>query len=453
METLRMSRRERKRLELLSRVGRSELTLAKAAELLGLSYRQAKRVYRRYREEQDAGLVHRLRGRVSNRRMQVVEREAVLKLYRERYADFGPTLAVEYLVREDGQKLSVSTLRRWLMSAGLWKPQKAGSVHRRWRARKEHVGEMLQMDGSHHDWFEGRRGWAVLMVMIDDATNRTYGRFFEEETTTAAMTTFQRYVERSGLPRSLYVDRAGIYEPTREATVDEELAETGPLTQFGRAMQELEVELICAHSPQAKGRVERRHAVFQDRLVKAMRLARLNDLDVANQFLEETFLPDMNARFTVEPKHRADLHRRVAKGVQLADVLSFQEARVVQSDWTVQWRCRHFQLTEANQCLALVRQKVLVCEHLNGTVHLKYRGRELPFEELADRPPRAAAASQGPTGLGRVGTRPAADHPWRGRSTPAPAVAARPPCSASVAALPARSTAGGAKKKVKPKPR
>jgi len=453
MEILRMSRRERKRLELLSRVRRSELTLAKAAELLDLSYRQAKRVYRRYREEQDAGLVHRLRGRVSNRRMQGTEREAVLKLYRERYADFGPTLAVEYLVREDGQKLSVSTLRRWLMSAGLWKTRKAGPIHRRWRARKEHVGEMLQMDGSHHDWFEGRRGWAVLMVMIDDATNRTYGQFFEEETTAAAMTTFRRYVERSGLPRSLYVDRAGIYEPTREATVDEELAETGPLTQFGRAMQELEVELICAHSPQAKGRVERRHGVFQDRLVKAMRLARLNDLDVANQFLEETFLPELNARFTVEPKHRADLHRRVAKGVQLADVLSFQEARVVQSDWTVQWRCRHFQLTEANQRLALVRQKVLVCERLDGTVHLKYRGRELPFEELADRPPRAAATSQGPTGLGRVGTRPTADHPWRGRPTPAPVVAARPPCSASVAALPARSTAGGAKKKAKPKPR
>jgi molybdenum-dependent DNA-binding transcriptional regulator ModE len=453
METLRMSRRERKRLELLSRVGRSELTLAKAAELLGLSYRQAKRVYRRYREEQDAGLVHRLRGRASNRRTLSAEREEALQLYRDKYADFGPTLAVEYLTREDGQKLTVSTLRRWLMSAGLWKTRKSGPKHRRWRARKEHVGEMLQMDGSHHDWFEGRRAWAVLMVMIDDATNRTYGRFFEEETTVACMTTFQRYVEQHGLPRSLYVDRAGIYEPTRDASVDEELAETGPLTQFGRAMQELDVELILAHSPQAKGRVERRHGVFQDRLVKAMRLAKLNELDAANSFLEEKFLPDLNARFTLEPKQLADVHRRVSQGVRLADVLSFQESRVVQNDWTLQWRCRHFQLTEANQRLALVRQKVLVCEHLDGTVHLKYRDRELPFAELVDRPQRTAKPSTGPTGLGRVGTRPAADHPWRGYTPPTEEISARPPCSASVAALPARSTADGAKKKAKPKPR
>jgi transposase len=454
METLRMSRRERKRLELLSRVARSELTLAKAAVFLDLSYRQAKRVYRRYREEQDSGLVHRLRGRSSNRRMEGAVRETVLTLYREKYSDFGPTLAVEYLSREDDQKVSVSTLRRWLVSAGLWKGRRRRATHRRWRERKEHVGEMLQMDGSLHDWFEGRRAWASLMVTIDDATNRTYARFFEEETTVAAMTTFWRYVARHGLPRSLYVDRDTIYEPTRDATVDEELAGKEPLTQFGRAMQELEVELICAHSPQAKGRVERRHSVFQDRLVKALRRGGISDLEAANHFLEQVFLPDMNARFTFEPKRRADVHRRVPKGVQLAAVLSFQEARVVQNDWTVQWRNHHFQLTEANQRLALVRQKVLVCEHLDGTIHLKYHGRDLPFDELAERPQRAAKPHTRPTGLGRVSQKPAADHPWRGRTKPPPLDAARPPCTAPVATLPARSTAGGGKaRQHKPKPR
>lgn len=358
METLLMSRKERQRLELLVRVKGGELRLSKAAELLKLGYRQAKRVYRRYREEQDAGLLHRLRGRGSNRRSPSELHERSLTLYREKYSDFGPTLAAEYLSREDDCQVSVTTLRRWLIAAGLWAARRPRSVHRRWRARKEHLGELVQMDGSHHDWFEGRRGKAVLMVLVDDATNRTYARFFEEETTAAAMTAFGRYVGQYGLPRALYVDRASIYEATRDATVDEELAETGPLTQFGRAMQELEVELICAHSPQAKGRVERRHAVFQDRLVKALRLAGIRDLEAANGFLEEKFLPELNQRFVVEAKSHRDLHRRVPKQTKLERVLSFQESRVVQSDWTVAWRHQRFQLTSANQSLALVKQRV-----------------------------------------------------------------------------------------------
>jgi len=446
METLMMSRRERRRLELCGRVKRGELTLAKAAELAGLSYRQTKRVYRRYREESDRGLVHRLRGRPSNRRSDASVREQALALCRERYADFGPTLATEYLVREHQLAVGVETLRRWLIRAGLWQVKRKRSVHRRWRERKEQAGEMVQMDGSHHDWFEGRRAWACLMVMIDDATNDTYARFFEEETTAASMTIFWRYVERRRLPRSLYVDRASIYEPTRSATVDEELAESGPLTQFGRAMQELDVRLILARSPQAKGRVERRNAVFQDRLVKALRLAGISDLEAANRYLEETFLPELNRQFNVPPKRQGDVHRRVPKDVQLAQVLSFQEARVVQNDWTVSWRGHRFQLTAANQKLALVRQRVLVCERLDGTIKLVYRGRELDWEEIAVRAKPQAASPGQPTGLGRIAQRPAENHPWkRPFKSPPPAIV-RPPCSASVAALPALRKAGGKKK-------
>ena len=174
METLTMSGKERRRLELCGRVKRRELTLAKAAELAGLSYRQVKRVYRRFREESDRGLVHRLRGRPSNRGGDPKRREQALTLYRERYHDFGPTLAVEYLLREHQLMLGVETLRRWLIQEGLWQAKSKRSVHRRWRERKEHRGEMVQMDGSHHDWFEARREWACLMVMIDDATNFTY---------------------------------------------------------------------------------------------------------------------------------------------------------------------------------------------------------------------------------------------------------------------------------------
>lgn len=299
------------------------------------------------------------------------------------------------------------------------------------------------MDGSEHDWFEGRSEWAVLMVMIDDATNRTYTRFFEAETTAAAMLTFRGYVECHGLPRSLYVDRDSIYEPTREATVDEELAEAGPLTQFGRAMQELDVRLLCAHSPQAPGRVERRHGVFQDRLVKAQRLAGIRDLAKANEFLENTFMPELNRRFTVEAREPANVHRRVPRGVTLNCVPRFQEPRVVQNDWAVQWRNRWFQLTEANRKQALVRQKVTVCEHLDGQVHLRFRGRDLAWEELSERPSRGRRQASGMTGVGRAGLKPAADHPWRGvrSAPPAAAASAGPPCSASVApvaALPAQ---------------
>jgi hypothetical protein len=430
METFTMSGKERKRLEVLSRVKRGEVTLVKAAEVLELGYRQTRRVYQRYCQEGDRGLVHGLRGRPSNRRSDQRRRERLIRRYQAMYGDFGPTLAAEYLSQDEGRMVAVSTLRRWLKSAGLWQVRRRHAKHRRWRPRKDHVGEMVQMDGSDHDWFEGRRERAVLMVMIDDATNRTYAQFFEQETTAAAMTTFEGYVDEYGLPRSLYVDRDSIYETTRDATTDENLRETGPLTQFGRAMRELEVKLILARSPQAKGRVERRHGVLQDRLVKALRVNRIRDLASANRFLRKTFLPDLNRRLTVEAQRSADLHRRVPRGVKLKEVLSYQESRVVQNDWTVAWRHRWFQLTESNRKLALARRRVLVCEQLDGTIHLRYRGRELPWIELPERPRRATSQRAVPPRCPTAPTKyqPAADHPWRRglKGTPRTAAAASP---------------------------
>lgn len=419
MERLEMSQQERRRLEVLSRVKRGTLSLVKAAELLHVSYRQAKRVYRRYRRQGDRGLVHRLRGRPSNRGADEALRRKVLQRYRDRYADFGPTLACEYLAK-DGLKVSVETLRLWLLKAGLWVKQRTRSAHRSWRPRKEHCGEMVQMDGSPHDWFEGRRERAVLMVAIDDATNRTYARLFEEETTAAAFATFKRYVELYGLPRALYVDKDSIYRPGRDKTVDEELAGKPAKTQFGRAMAKLGIELICAHSPQAKGRVERRHGVFQDRLVKALRLEGISDLDRANAYLEKSFLPELNARFTVAATHSADLHRRGPAGLELDRVLAFEDERVVQNDWTVRWRNRWFQLTAANGRFALVGKRVLVREQLDGTIALLYRGRELACRELPGRPepaPKTTTTAEHVEGNGRApgGSpwKPPADHPWR----------------------------------------
>ena len=183
--------------------------------------------------------------------MRRTRRERVLELYRAKYGDFGPTLAVEYLAKLDGEELREETLRQWLIGAGLWSPRRRDAPHRQWRERREHWGELVQRDGSDHDWFEGRRGRASMMVLIDDATNRTHAKFFESETTAAAMTVFGEYVGHYGRPRALSVDRAGIYETTRDSTVDEALQDTAPLTQCGRAMRELDVELILAHSPQS----------------------------------------------------------------------------------------------------------------------------------------------------------------------------------------------------------
>jgi transposase len=391
--------------------------LAEAGTLLQLSYRQAKRVYGRYRRRGDRGLLHGLRGRPSNRKADDGRRERTLRRYRERYRDFGPTLAAEYLAK-DGLAVAVETLRRWLRSAGLWESRRKRSVHRSWRARREHVGELVQMDGSHHDWFEGRRPWAVLMVMIDDASNRTYARFAEAETTQAAFEAFRRYVELYGLPAALYVDKDSIYRPGRDPTVEEELAGDPARTQFGRAMAELGVELICANSPQAKGRVERRNGVFQDRLVKALRLEGISDLGSANVYLENSFLPDLNERFTVAPRRRADVHRRLPGRVRLDRVLAFREERVVQQDWTVRWRNRWFQLTAANGRLGLAGKRVFVCEQLDGTIRLLYRERELQWRELAERPERCRGAGATGAGAGQAKATkglwtPPADHPWR----------------------------------------
>lgn len=412
MSKLRLNAKERLRLEVLSKVRKGGVSLAKAAELLRVTYRQALRIWQRYREAGGSGLKHGLRDRPSNHRFDARRRERVLQLYQVKYGDFGPTLATEYLRKVEGEHVSKETLRGWLVEAGLWQPRRRGSPHREWRERRAHWGELVQMDGSEHDWFEGRRGRASLMVMIDDATNWTHAKFFESETTAAAMTVFQEYVGYYGLPRALYVDRDSIYETTRDSTVDEALRDAAPLTQFGRAMKELDVGLILARSPQAKGRVERRHGVFQDRLVKALRLQKISTLEAGNDYLEHEFLDELNERFHVEARSPMDLHRSVPRGVKLEYVLSCQEQRVVQNDWTVSWCNRIFQIHESHRKLTLARKKILVSELLNGQIRLTYHDRELSWTELPARPTTSNSKPPKP-GATKPPYKPAGSHPWR----------------------------------------
>lgn len=415
MGTITMSRKEVSRLEWFAKVKRKELSLRSASAKMALSYRQAKRLRKRYEVHGEAGLVHGLRGQPSNRKTDETVRQRVLQLFQEKYHDFGATLAAEYLQEEDNVSVAVETLRSWLKQAGLYQPRRKSRGHRAWRPRREQTGELVQMDGSPHDWFGGRGPKAVLMEMVDDATGRTLSRFYEEETTVAALDLFSRYVAKYGLPQALYVDHDSIYEINRETSVEEALRGEAPLTQFGRAMKELDVPIILANSPQAKGRVERRHGVMQDRLIKVMRLKKVNDMVAANRLLDGGFLAKENLKFVKKAKCAHDGHRRLPKGIDLRVVLSIQEDRVVQSDWTVVWKNRWFQLGSVEQKNRLVKKKVQVCQLLDGTMRLQYQGRELKWKELPERPARMRAVEPTRVVAPQAVRKPSADHPWRKR--------------------------------------
>jgi len=370
-----------------------------AAELMNVSLRQAHRIWKRFRDHGDRGLVHRLRGRPSNHRIPEELRARVVKRHQERYADFGPTFACEKL-SDEGIRLSPNTLVAFLKERHLWVRRRRHGKHRCRRERRSWFGSMVQMDGSHHDWFEGRAGKCVLMVVIDDATNQTYVRFYEAETTEAAFDVFGRWVRLHGLARSVYVDRHGIYR-------DEEHPEKP--TQFGRAMKELGVELIRAHSPQAKGRVERRNAVFQDRLVKEMRLRNISGISHGNALLESMFLKELNQRYAVAAAEQEDLHRAVEAGMVLEEVLCVQEARVVGQDWCVGWRNRWLQIGSEHAGLHLAGKRVLVKQLAGGALRVDCQGRRLSCRELLARP--VAPKVKKPIVNNRQ-WKPAVDHPW-----------------------------------------
>jgi hypothetical protein len=425
-----MSSKERVALDAMARVKRKELTVVEAAELMGLSVRQARRVWKRFRVEGDQGLVHRLRGRASNRRLGEDVRERAVKLHQERYHDFGPTLACEKLAGE-GLVLSPDTLTALLKERGLWRRRRRRGRHRKRRERRSCLGSLVQMDGSHHDWFEGRCGRCVLMVMVDDATGRTYARFYAAETTEAAFDTFRRWAKAYGLPRSLYVDRHSIYR-------DEDHPDRP--TQFGRAMKELGVELILAHSPQAKGRVERKNAVFQDRLVKEMRLRGISDIPQANALLDSKFLDELNRRYAVKPVRGQDLHRPVPAGVVLEEVLCVREERVVGNDWCVRWKNRWLQIDASHAGLNLPGRKVLVKELPDGRLLVEREGGRLSFEELAAKP-QPANSTKKPV-VNNVPWKPGPRHPWKN----GPAVRPAPP-GKPAPATPARVFPAGKRRK------
>ena len=415
-----MSERELRRVEVLARVRSQQLRVVDASRLMRVSYRQGKRLWKRYREEGPAGLKHRRAGGASNHAYAPKFRQGVLRLVREKYGGavgerFGPTLAAEHLESEDGVKVHAETLRRWMLAAGLWSRERKRRKHRRRRERKEHFGELLQMDGSFHAWLEERGPQGCLIDMADDATNTTLAQLGEQETIWAAADALRAWIECSGVPLALYVDWKNLYK--RPATPRERMRGEEPITQFGRICQKLGIELIAASSPQAKGRIERMHGTHQDRLVKKLRRKDIRTHQAVNVYLRTEYLPEHNRRFARAAARPEDYHRRAPGAAELDRIFRLESERVVSEDWVVRYGNRYFQLEPQSRNYAPARSKVLVCEGRQGSLVIEYRGRALRWTEIAApvKPVRVADAVS-PRRAVAVAKRkwvPPADHPWR----------------------------------------
>jgi len=375
-ELLLMSQRERDRLKVLHEVQKGHLTQKAAGLQLGLTDRWVRQLLQRVRAEGDRGIVHRSRGQPSNRQLPEALRSRAVARVQAAYRDFGPTLAGEYLAKHDGIPVSKETLRKWLSEAGVWKARRrrVKEVHT-WRPRRAWRGELVQWDTSEHAWLEGRGQEPYLIIMLDDATSRLAARFVPHDSTEENLRMLKTYLERWGRPLAFYTDQAGLFKVNRAANPDEQRRGQEPLTQVGRALEELDIEWIPAHSPQAKGRVERCFGTLQDRLVKGLRLAGACTLEQANAYLEREFLPEWEGRFTVAPANPTDAHRPLGREHELAAILSVVEARVVTNDYTLRYQGKIYQIARADIGGGLRGAKVRVEKRLDGTVAVRFRGR------------------------------------------------------------------------------
>lgn len=408
-----MSLKERQRLLVLSRVRDQGMSIKKAAKTLAISYRQAKRIYKRFCEEGDAGLVHRGRGRASGRGFSPDTKQSVIELYRTKYEGFGPTLAAEKLSEEEGLLLNHETLRRWLIAGGLWQRRRKRSTHRQRRTPKAHFGELVQMDGSPHRWFEDRADECCLMNMVDDATGTTLSLMSEAETTEISMRLLWAWIDKYGIPEALYVDHNSVFVTNREPMIEEQLRGEVAVTQFGRACDKLGIRIICANSPQAKGRVERNHGVYQDRLVKEFRLKGVNTIDEANEYLRKGFVDKLNAKFAKTPASPVNRHLGVGKKTDLAAVMSFEYPRTIDNDYTVRFEGRLFQITKQS-ALPPAKGKLTLQKRLDGTIHLIFQDRKLEFVEI-DKQAQPQPVIEEKRPRKSTAHTPPPDHPWRSK--------------------------------------
>lgn len=380
-DRIEMSQRERDVLKVMSLVLKGERTQAEAARLLRRSVRQVRRIQRALEARGDRAVVHGLRGKRSNRAVDQSQRRQALDLYRTQYAGFGPTLAVEKLRESHGLSVSVEGLRQWLLAEGLWKRQRRRDKHRSRRARRSCFGEMVQADASEHDWLEGRGPMLTLVGMIDDATGRIMARFHLAETTAAYMDVLGRWLGKHGRPVSWYCDQHSIFRAESKLLGEDEPIPV--LTQFSRALEELQIERILANSPQAKGRIERLWGTAQDRLVKELRLANASTLEQANMVLEKVFIPWFNRHCTVKPASENDAHRSLGRGHDLPAILSHQEKRVVGNDYTVRFQNQVYQLLPPAWPGERGGQ-VIVEKRLDHSMKIRFKQRYLEYRRIEE---------------------------------------------------------------------
>jgi transposase len=393
-QTLTMSDKERQRLKVLERVKALELTDTEAATMLDMSLRQYYRIKKAFAADGDEALVHKLRGRSSNRGYELSVKQQIIELYRERYSDYGPTLFAEMLQEHHQITLAAESLRQWLLAAGLWQKQIKRRRHRRKRPRRGAIGELVQFDGSIHDWFEGRGPSCTAIVIVDDASSRVFIRFVTSENTEDCMRTMMLYIERYGIPQAIYIDGGSVY-----------FSDSGTATDFALAMKELGIEMIRARSPQAKGRVERSNRTHQDRLIKALRRAGVSSIDEANALLEASYLDEHNGRFA-QLDDLSDVHRSAA-GVDLERIFCWRTQRVVSNDWSVRLNSAYLQIVPSSAPMPPSGTRVELRRFLDGSLHVYWGRDELVVTPFEQKPaPRA-----------RPQPIPKAEHPWKRQST------------------------------------
>lgn len=387
---LTMSLKEIDRIKIIQQYENKEINKEEASDILEVCERQFYRLLQQKRTSGDKGLIHKLRGRKSNRGYAEKLKKEIISLYRKQYWDYGPTLFSEELLKTKGYKINHETLRRWLRAEAITTSMRKKRPHRKKRERRSCYGELLQFDGSHHDWFEGRGAECCLFNCVDDATGKVYLRFARSENTADAMITMWEYLEKHGRPRSIYLDRHSVYKAENV------------LTDFARAMGELNIGLIHAKSPQAKGRVERSNRTLQDRLIKAMRKKAISNIAEANKFLQQEFIAEYNKHFAVNPT-AADAHGDV-DGINLQKIFCYKTTRQVRNDYTISLGGKYIQLLKGKAPMPRVKQDVLVSHWLDDSLHISYNNQELGFEVLNGKPKKKKL---------QVLRKPGKDHPWR----------------------------------------
>jgi len=398
---------ELKKVSVINQVIKKQLTQVDAADILNLSDRQIRRIAIKIKAEGEQGVAHKSRGKPCNRTKPDKLKKQVLTLCKIRYKDFNPTFASEKLFEESKLSIHPETLRLWFIDAGIPYKKRKKRKYRSWRPRKLHAGEMVQIDGSEHDWFEGRGPECVLMGYIDDARGRFFGRFYAYEGTKPAMDSFKRYIKKYGIPQSAYFDKHSTYKSPKKPTIEEELKNIKAQSQLQRALGEIGVNVIHAHSAPAKGRIERSFETHQDRLIKEMRLKDIKSIEEANKFLESYYIPKHNRKFTVIAKEKADLHMSIPKGLDLDTIFCKKKKAFLRNDFTVAYNKKLYQIMER-----VSGKNIEVQERLNGRVFMVYKGRNLKHKEITERPVRKTPTKPYVFKIKKV-WRPPMNHPYK----------------------------------------